>query len=89
MDNTYRNRLKCINSVAVSENIMRFLEGSKLCETYEILDTDHRRYIIDININGYFNKEFSNWNNINKLILDLGKYTHREKFGQLIDKNIQ
>jgi len=60
MDNTYWNGSKCIDIVAVLENSIRFVEGSKLCETYEILDTDYCWYVIDINLNDYFNEEFSN-----------------------------
>ena len=61
IDNTHWKRLKCINTVVVLENIIRFVEGSKLCETYEILDTNYCGYVIDINLNDYFDKEFSNW----------------------------
>ena len=60
MDNTYWNRLKYIDTVVVLENIIRFVEGSKLCETYEILDIDHYRYMIDVNLIAYFKEEFSN-----------------------------
>ena len=60
IDNTYRNRSKYIDTVAASENIIRFLEGSKLYETYKILDTDYYGYVIDINLNAYFEEEFSN-----------------------------
>ena len=67
---------------------MRFVEGSKLCETNEILDTDHWGYVIDINLNDYFEEEFSTWDTINKSTLDPEKCTHREKFGQLIDENL-
>ena len=41
-----------------------------------------------MNLNDYFDEEFSTWDNINKSILDPGKYTYRKKFGQLIDKNL-
>ena len=60
MNNTYWNGSKYIVTVAVSDNIIRFVEGSKLCKTYEILDTDHHGYVIDINLSTYFEEEFSN-----------------------------
>ena len=59
IDNIYQNGSKCINTVVALENIIRFAEGSKLYETYEILDTDYHRYVTDINVNAYFEKEFS------------------------------
>ena len=41
---------KCIDSIAVSYNLMKFVERSKLCKINEIINTDHRSYIIDLNI---------------------------------------
>ena len=72
--------------LVVSENILQFVEGSKLYKTNKILDTDHRRYVIDVNFSEYFEEEFSNWDNINRLILDPGKRTHRERFEELIEE---
>ena len=40
--------------VTVSENILRFIEGSELYKTNEILDTDHKGYVININFSVYF-----------------------------------
>ena len=60
MDNKYQNRLKCIDTVTASDNILSFFEGSKLCEINEILDTDHCGYVIDVNFSVYFEEEFSN-----------------------------
>ena len=88
MNNAHRNRSKYIDTVAVLENIIRFVEGSKLYETYEILDTDYHGYVIDVILNAYFEEDFSNWDNINKSILDPEKHTYREKFRQLIEKNL-
>ena len=73
------NRSKCFDIVAVSENIIRFVKGSKLYKTYKKFETDYCRYIIDINLNTYFEEEFSNWDDTNKSILDPGKHILREK----------
>ena len=86
MDNTYQNRLKCIDTVLASNNILCFVKGSKLCEINEILDIDYQRYVIDMNFGTYFEEEFSNWNNTNKSILDPGKRAYRKRFRELIDK---
>ena len=39
----------------------------------EIIDMDYRSYVIDINLEGYFNEEVSEWDKINKSILDSSK----------------
>jgi hypothetical protein len=41
---------RCIDSIAVSYNLIEFVEGSKLYETNKIINTDNRSYVIDLNI---------------------------------------
>ena len=60
MDNTYWDKSKYIDTIIVSDSILAFVEGCKLCEVNEILDTDYQGYIIDINLIKYFKQEFSN-----------------------------
>ena len=50
LDHTYRDRSKCIDSVAVTPNIIRYAEGSKLLEIDAIFEIDHWLYMIDINL---------------------------------------
>ena len=45
-----------MDMVAAFKNILRFVEGKKLCKTNEILDTDHRGYVIDVNFSEYLKK---------------------------------
>ena len=47
--------MKVIDLIAVSEGLIEFVEGSKLIHHNEIIFSDHRAYIIDINIEEYFN----------------------------------
>ena len=59
LDKTYINRLKAIDSIAVSEGLIEFVESSKLIYHNEIIFSDHRAYIVDINIEEYFNNQMS------------------------------
>jgi len=59
-----------------------------LYEINKILDTDHRGYIVDVNLIVYFDQEFSSWDQINKSLLDPGKRSYREKFEELIEKTL-
>jgi len=56
--------------IAASENIIRFIECSRLYEINEIINTDYWSNIIDINFEQYFEEKFSLWNMINKILLD-------------------
>ena len=86
MDNTYRDGSKYIDTIAALDSILSFIEGCRLYKVNEILDTDHRRYVVDIDLKEYFDQEFSSWDQINKLLLDPGKRSYREKFEELIEK---
>ena len=88
MDNTYIDGSKCIDTITASESILSFVEGCRLYEINKILDTDHRGYIVDVNLIVYFDQEFRSWDQINKSLLDPGKRSYREKFEELIDKTL-
>ena len=59
IDHTYCDRAKYINSLAVSDRIIPFLEGLALYEINEIMRSDHRSYVIDLNLEVYFEEQFS------------------------------
>ena len=46
--------MKYIDFLAVSDGIIPFLEGSALYEINEIMRLDHRAYVIDLNLEVYF-----------------------------------
>ena len=50
MNNTEERGLKLIDTIAASYGISEYVEGSKLNECNDIIFTDHRSYIVDINI---------------------------------------
>ena len=54
MDNTYLTRLRPIKIVAVSPNLIECIEGYKILEVNDIIITDYRLYIIDINLERYY-----------------------------------
>jgi len=80
MDKTFVNGSNLIDTFAVSEGLIEYVEGVKLIPHNEIVNSDHRVYIVDINIEEYFEDEFSHWNTINHVILNPSKKSHRTKF---------
>ena len=70
MDHTHSRGSKCIDSIAVTPSVRNHMEGSRLFETNEIENTDHRSYAVDINLEEHFQEEFSGWDKIEKEILD-------------------
>ena len=51
-----------------------------LQECNDIILTDHRSYIIDLNLEAYFDQHLSEWDQINHSILNPSRRSHREKF---------
>ena len=60
-DRTYKNRSKQIDIVFGTESIVRVARGSKIVDFDKIIITEHRGFLIDINVNEYFNLSLSTY----------------------------
>ena len=47
---------KPIDTIAASHRILEYVEGCFLLEYNEIVFTNHRSYVIDMNLEEYFNE---------------------------------
>ena len=54
IDPAQKRGLNCTDGIFIAEEMIEVIEGSKLLEVNEIVVTDHRSYIIDINLKEYF-----------------------------------
>ena len=88
VDNTYKYGSKPINSIAATNRIMNYIEGSKLMNYNDIVELDHHTYMIDADIEEYFKDEFSRQDNVNRVMLNLAKRSHREKFNEVIEDEL-
>jgi len=59
MDNIHIDGSKSIDSIAVTLNIIECIEGCKLLEANEVMITDYRFYLVDINFECYFEVQLS------------------------------
>jgi len=50
--------------------------------------SDYRAYLIDFNLEEYFQEEFSTWNNINKSILNPSRKSHRAIFLEELEQQL-
>ena len=76
LDKVYVYGSSHIDSIAVSEGLIEFVEGLKLIPHNEIVQSDHRAYIIYVNLKYYYNDKMSSWDNIDHVILDPAKRSH-------------
>ena len=58
-DGTFEYGTKCVDYVLVSEGMLNVVEGIELIECNEIVDSDHRGYLTDLNLETYFKEEFN------------------------------
>ena len=88
MDKTYIRSSSPIDSVALSSGIMDYVEGVKLLSQNEIVMSDHRSYAIDINLEEYFEDQFSLWNPHNRTILNSSRQSHRTMFYEELERQL-
>ena len=79
-DEALEHRMKCTCCVLVSEGTMRIVEVIKLTECNEIVDSDHRGYLIDLSLEALFEEEFNSKQEIELRSLNLNERTHRKEF---------
>ena len=60
MDKNYVRGSLPIDSIALSNGIMNYAEGLELSHQNKIVMSDYRACIMDINIEEYFDSNFSN-----------------------------
>ena len=59
LDNTNTNGKHTIDSIAASSAISEYIEGCQVVQHNEIVYSDHRGYMVDMNFEGYFNDHLS------------------------------
>ena len=85
---TYKNGSKTIDSIAATSGILEYVDGCELLGYNEVVETDHRSYIVDISLNDYFNDEMSEWESIDKVSLNPARRSHMEKFLEELENQL-
>jgi hypothetical protein len=88
MGKTHKHGSKPIDSLAATKGIIDFIDGCKVLEYNDIVETDHRSYVIELALEDYFNEELSEWDKINKVMLNPARRSHRDKFVTELDKQL-
>jgi len=67
-------------------NLINFVEGLILLETYEIIPSDHCRYIINLNLEDYFETKLTKVNIISFQFINPLYLSHRDKYKEELEK---
>ena len=87
-DKTYEIGSKQIDTVLETEDILRVIQESILVDFKDIVDTDHRGFIFDLDIKEYFLVDASEYDKNDNITLDPTKWSHQCKFLEKVDKYI-
>ena len=87
-DATYEFGKKCIDSILASIGVILKVESVKMTKYSKIVIMDYQEYLIDININEYFNIKTEKLDKIYHSKLDSERKSHRKKFVKGIEQLI-
>jgi len=88
IDNTFIRGSKLIDTITMSNGIIQYIKECRLIEENAIVLSDHHVYLVDVNLEQYFSKQFSSWDGINRSVLNSARRSHREKFVQVVEQQL-
>ena len=87
-DKMHKTGSKKINAVLATEDVLRAIQGSILVDFKDIIDTDHRGFIFNLDVKEYFLVDASEYDKNDNITLDPTKWSHQCKFREKVDEYI-
>ena len=87
-DKTYELGSKQIDTVLVTEEVLESLQGSLLLDFKDVVDSDHRGFIFDLDVYQYFSVEASEYDTTNNVTLNPTKRLYKQKFHEKVNEYI-
>ena len=87
-DNTYKIGRNQINAIFRMKKVNRAAIGSKLVDFNEIIITNHRGFLIDIDFKAYFKLQASQYDKSESRKLNPTNRLHRKQFKEILDEYI-
>ena len=79
-DVTFKRFSRCIESIAVSEGLMSFIDGFEVIEWDEKMSTDYSSHLVELNLENFFNENLYELYQENRSKLDSSRRSHKEIF---------
>ena len=83
------NGSKCIDSMAISIDLLSYIEGSIITETNKITISDHRGYNFNLSLEDYFGTEMSIIEKLNYQFLNPSRASHKKVFVEELKKYLE
>ena len=77
VDVTFKRGSRCIDSIAMNEGIMTFVEGFEFIDWDEKNSTDHRGRAIELNLEHLFNKNMRGLDAVTRSQLNPRRSSHK------------
>ena len=75
-ESMYEYGRKCIDVFTTIAGVMQFIDGCKVVNFFEVISIDYRRYIVDVNLQEFFQVKQFNIDRIDSSKLDSRRATH-------------
>ena len=86
---TCQHDSRCIDYFLATDGTLRNVQGCELIECNEIVESDHRGNLTDINFAEYFTEDFAEEDDIFERRLNPDRKTHRDKFVEKCNKILE
>ena len=87
-DKTFKSGSKQIDAVLATEEVLESLQDSLILDFKDIVDSDHRGFLFDLDVCQYFSVEASDYDTTDNVTLNPAKRSHRRKFLEKVDEYI-
>ena len=88
IERSCENWSKTIDLIAATSGIIEHADGCELLGHNEVVESNHRSYVVNISLKEYFNNEMSEWDAADKAILNPAKRSYREKFLEELENQL-
>ena len=88
-DNTQESGVKQIDAVLATEEVIVAIQRSNVVDFKEVINTDHRGFIFDLDAQDYFSISTSNYDRNNNIILDPTRRSYCNKFRKKLEEHIE
>jgi len=85
-ESTCKYSVKCVNAIATTAGLLQYVDGCEMIESNELIVTDYRGYLINFNLERYFECKQFVLDDINSLKLDSRWASHKKLFVEKVEE---
>ena len=87
-ESIYLYRSKCIDTITTTTELLQCVDGYKIVEYNKVILTNHMGYMVDFNLEWYFECKNFNLDQVDSLKLDSKRASHKVLFIEKVEEYI-